>query len=141
MKLKYFIAFCASAILLTSGCNGAPSVETGKLPSPVNVAMPATTGDNSQLAAADALGRIGEPAVASLTNVLTDPDPVVRLQACRALAYMGSQAKEAVPYLTQTLGDQNEAVRQQAAVALGQIGSPAAPASSAGCASWARTNR
>ena len=124
MKLKYFVTFCASAILLTAGCNGAPSVETGKLPSPVNVAMPATTGDNSQLAAADALGRIGEPAVTSLTNVLTDPDPVVRLQACRALAYMGLQAKEAVPYLTQALGDQNEAVRQQAAVALGQIGSP-----------------
>ena len=60
--------------------------------------------------------------------MLSDPDPVVRLQACRALAYMGLQAKEAVPYLTQALGDQNEAVRQQAAVALGQIGSPAAPA-------------
>src|SRR5947207_288935 len=81
MKLKYFIAFCASAILLTSGCNGAPSVETGKLPQPVNVAMPTTTGDNSQLVAADALGRIGQPAVASLTSVLSDPDPVVRLQA------------------------------------------------------------
>ncbi len=31
MKLKYFVAFCASAILLMAGCNGAPSVETGKI--------------------------------------------------------------------------------------------------------------
>jgi HEAT repeat protein len=92
------------------------------------MAMPATAGGDSQIVAANSLGRIGQPAVAALTTVLSDSDPVVRLQACRALAYMGSQAQEAVPYLTQTLRDPNEGVRQQAAIALGQIGPPSAPA-------------
>ena len=128
MDRKSLIWLTGAGILLAAGCNGAPTMDSGKLSAPVNAAMPSTTGDSGQIAAADALGRIGQPAVAALTSVLSDPDPVVRLQACRALAYMGSQAKDAVPYLTQALGDQNETVREQAAVALGQIGAPAAPA-------------
>jgi HEAT repeat protein len=53
---------------------------------------------------------------------------VVRLQSCRALAYMGAQGKDAVPALIRTLNDPIIAVRDAAADALGQIGLPAAPA-------------
>jgi HEAT repeat protein len=110
-----------------TGCGG-PSTETTKLGEPVNVALQATAGEPIQLAAADALGRIGEPAVPALTEALFDGNAVVRLQAARALGYMGAQATAAVPALERALHDQDEAVRQQAALALGQIGPPAAPA-------------
>jgi HEAT repeat protein len=128
LRWKCLFALLSTGMLLAAGCSGPPTMDSGKLSTPVNAAMPSTSGDSGQIAASDALGRIGQPAVAALSSVLSDPDPVVRLQACRALAYMGPQAKDAVPYLTQSLGDQNETVRDQAAVALGQIGAPAAPA-------------
>jgi hypothetical protein len=111
-----------------TGCSGEPSMETMKLTPPVNVGMQATTGEPLQLAAADALGRIGQPAVPALTEALMDGSPVVRFQAARALAYMGVQATSAVPALMQSLNDQDSSVRQQSALALGQIGPPAAPA-------------
>jgi HEAT repeats len=117
---------CSVAIL--SGCNGEPSMDTAKLPPPVNVQLATTTVDNSQAAASNALGRIGEPAVEALIQSLADPDPAVRLQTCHALAYMGLQARNAVPALTHALGDPEEGIRQAAAAALGQIGAPAAPA-------------
>jgi hypothetical protein len=114
--------------LALAGCNGQPSMDTQKLPPPVNAVFQPTAGESSQIAAADALGRIGQPAVAALSESLTDVNPVVRLQSCRALAYMGAQAKDAVLPLIQTLNDPEEAVREGAAEALGQIGQPAAPA-------------
>jgi HEAT repeat protein len=114
--------------LAIAGCNSEPSTDTSKLPQPVNIALQSTAGDSSQIAAADALGRIGQPAVAALSESLGDADPLVRLQSCRALAYMGAQAKEAVPALIRTLSDSEEGVREAAAAALGQIGQPASPA-------------
>jgi HEAT repeat protein len=124
-KIVGILMFAALAI---AGCNGEPSMETSKLQQPVNVLLQPTAGDSSQIAAADALGRIGQPAVAALSDSLTDADPMVRLQSCRALAYMGAQAKDAVPALIRSLNDSNEAVREGAAAALGQIGQPASPA-------------
>ena len=116
------------AALALSGCNAEPSMDSQKLPPPVNISLPPTAGESSQIVAADALGRIGQPAVAALSESLKDADPVVRLQTCRALAYMGAQAKDAVLPLTQSLNDPEKAVREGAAAALGQIGEPAAPA-------------
>jgi hypothetical protein len=116
------------AALSVAGCNSEPSMDKSKLPQPVNVVLPSTAGDSTQIAAADALGRIGQPAVAALSESLADADPIVRLQSCRALAYMGAQAKDAVPALIRTLNDPEVVVREEAADALGQIGQQATPA-------------
>lgn len=79
--------------------------------------------------AAMALGRIGFAAVEPLAFELQqNPDPVVRLQATAALAFIGPEAEGAVPQLTAALRDDSVAVRRGAARALGQIGPGAAPA-------------
>jgi HEAT repeat protein len=117
------------AMLLLAGCNNETTIDTSNLPQPVNVVLqPTSSGSTLQTAAADALGRIGFPAVPQLSASVSDPDPIVRLQSCRALAYMGAQAKDAVPALVQALNDPEQAVREAAAAALGQVGQAAAPA-------------
>jgi hypothetical protein len=78
-----------------------------------------------QQAAADALGRIGPPAVPPLVAALESSDPQTRLRAAEVLARMGSDAKDAVPALTRLLDDPDEEIRKAATRALGQIG-PAA---------------
>lgn len=79
--------------------------------------------------AADALARIGEPALRPLIETLRDPNPQARLNAVRALSKMGPAAREAVPDLARLLrSDPDEQVRQNAARALGQIGPDAAEA-------------
>jgi hypothetical protein len=81
-----------------------------------------------QETAADALGRIGPPAVPSLIEALKSPDPEARLQAAQVLARMGSDAKEAVPDLIRLLDDPDERIRKAATRALGRIGPDAAAA-------------
>lgn len=78
-----------------------------------------------QEVAAQALGRIGQPAVPMLMNALQHRDPHVRLQAAQVLAKIGPEAKAAVPILVAALDDQDPRVRRASARALGQIG-PAA---------------
>lgn len=78
-----------------------------------------------QQAAADALGRIGPPAVPPLVAALDSSDPETRLRAAEVLARMGSDAKDAVPALTRLLDDPHEPIRKAATRALGRIG-PAA---------------
>lgn len=75
--------------------------------------------------AADALARIGDPAVPALIDTLHDADGGIRAQAARALARMGPKAAPAVPELILALDDPDMDVRQGAARAIGQIG-PAA---------------
>ena len=75
--------------------------------------------------AADALARIGEPAIPQLTGLLDDPNPTVRMHAARALGRMGSQAQPAVPRLVAALEDPEPDVQRAAARALGHMG-PAA---------------
>jgi HEAT repeat protein len=72
--------------------------------------------------AADALARIGDPAVPALIETLHDPDHSIRAHAARALARMGPKAAPAVPDLIVALNDPEKEVRQGAARALGQIG-------------------
>ncbi len=81
-----------------------------------------------QETAIDALGRIGEPAVAALEQMLNEPAPESRVQAAYVLARIGPDAKKAVPQLIEALRDSNFEVRKAAARALGQIGPEAAPA-------------
>lgn len=72
--------------------------------------------------AADALARIGDPAVPALIETLHDPDHSIRAHAALALARMGPKAAPAVPDLIVALNDPQREVRQGAARALGQIG-------------------
>ncbi len=127
MRLAIY-SLWAMMCLLAIGCNGTTSIDTTNLPPPVNATVTSNSATGLQTAAADALGRIGQPAVPALADALLDPDATVRLQACRALAFMGAQAANAVPALQRALGDADIAVREQAALALGQIGAAAQPA-------------
>ena len=81
--------------------------------------------------AADALSRIGAPAVPLLIQTLQRPDAEVRLKAIAILGRMGSGAKEAVPELVRLLNDPNEQIRKAAALTLGRIGPAAAEAAPA----------
>jgi HEAT repeat protein len=78
--------------------------------------------------AAEALSRIGPPAVPMLVEALKSPDGDVRRQACAVLMRMGPDAKEAVPDLVMLLDDEDQELRKMAATALGRIGPDAAPA-------------
>jgi hypothetical protein len=117
------------ALLVVAGCNADPSMDYASLPKPVNEPTVGFTGRATpQQVIGSALGQIGEPAVPALTAGLADSDPMVRVEVCRALGYMGAKAKDAVPALTQALNDPQEAVQVEAAKALGEIGEFAAPA-------------
>ncbi|MCX8067326.1 MAG: HEAT repeat domain-containing protein, partial [Anaerolineae bacterium] len=75
-------------------------------------------------AAAEALGRIGDPrAVPGLLKALRDADAEVRWAAAEALGRVGAPA---VPGLLEVLRDADAGVRRAAAEALGRIGDPQA---------------
>lgn len=78
--------------------------------------------------AADALARIGAPAVPQVTVMLSDPNPELRVRAAHILAQIGPEGKVAVPELINRLRDENEEVRKAAAHALGQMGPSAGDA-------------
>lgn len=83
---------------------------------------------SEQQLAADALARIGPPAVPMLVQSLQSSDREARRQACEILMRMGPDAKEAVPELVKLLGDEDEELRRMAAIALGRIGPDAGEA-------------
>jgi HEAT repeat protein len=72
--------------------------------------------------AAQALGRIGKPAVPTLVARLRDADVRVRESAAVALARMSPGAREAEPALVEALQDRDREVRRAAALALETIG-------------------
>jgi hypothetical protein len=78
--------------------------------------------------AADALGRIGAPAVPELVRALHSADPQLRERAAAVLGRIGPDAAPAVPELIRLLEDPDREVRQTAARTLGQIGPRAAAA-------------
>ncbi len=80
--------------------------------------------DAVRRAAAEALVRIGAPAVPALIQALGDDWDAVRRAAAWALGAIGDP--QAVPALIQALGDSDSAVRRAAAWALGAIGDPQA---------------
>ncbi|HEY2760874.1 MAG TPA: HEAT repeat domain-containing protein [Pirellulales bacterium] len=130
MYRQLTIASLACLLIAVVGCSGESNIDLVKENPPVNGAVQVAPSAPTQIAAADALGRIGQPAVPALIETLSDANPEVRLQACRALTYMGVKGVNAVPALMQRINDQSEveAVRIQAANALGQIGDAAQPA-------------
>ena len=75
-----------------------------------------------QETAADALGRIGAPAVPALMQALQSADVQVRVKAADVLGRMGPDANDAVPELIRLLDDPDERVRKTATRALGRIG-------------------
>jgi CubicO group peptidase (beta-lactamase class C family) len=72
--------------------------------------------------AAEALSRIGRPAVGPLATALRSVNPDVRWCAAIALGRLGAEASEAVPALTEALADAEANVRWCSAVALGTAG-------------------
>ena len=79
-------------------------------------------------AAADALGRIGAPAIPYLQQALRSPDPETKKQAAEVLARMGNDARPAVNDLIALLNDPDLEVRKVAVRTLGRIGPDAAAA-------------
>lgn len=85
-------------------------------------------------AAAEALGKIGEPAaVPFLARYLERSEPAIARKVATALGEIGPAAFEAVPLLVKSMQKGNE----QAAEALGRIGDPASvPALTAALSDW-----
>ncbi|MFX1554537.1 MAG: HEAT repeat domain-containing protein, partial [Promethearchaeota archaeon] len=79
--------------------------------------------ESIRLAAIEALGRIGAPAVRSLITSLRNEDGSMRWAAAKALQEVGDPA---VRPLVAVLGDGDVNVRQSAAWALGRLGIPQA---------------
>jgi len=77
-----------------------------------------------RLSAADALAKIGQPAVQPLIKALENENNHVRFAAARGLGKIGDP--QAVDPLIKTLEDENWLVRVNAAEALGEIGDPQA---------------
>jgi HEAT repeat protein len=73
--------------------------------------------------AAESLGKIGDSlAVDSVVPLLTDPAPVVRVAAARALGRSAAVANESVlTALIRALEDPDERVKQTAAMAIGEL--------------------
>ncbi len=78
--------------------------------------------------AADAITKIGFPAVPFLIDALKADNNQVRWRAASALGEIGAEASSAVPTLITTLQDQDEYIRRIAAYALGKIGPEASKA-------------
>lgn len=78
--------------------------------------------------AADAIAKIGSPAVPFLIEALKNEDKQVRWRASSALGQIGAEAKDAVPALIDRLQDEDEYIRRIAAYALGRIGTEASAA-------------
>jgi HEAT repeat protein len=118
-----------AALLFVAGCNSNPSMDYQSLPKAVNQpTIRVTSKVTPRQLISESLGQIGEPAVPALRQALADQNPMVRVEACRALGYMGAKAKDAVTELTVALNDSEEAVQFEAARALGDIGEASAPA-------------
>jgi HEAT repeat protein len=86
-----------------------------------NVFKDRTLCKSSRLAASSGLESMGpkaEPAVASLTKTLKDPDKDIREAALRVLEKIGPKAKAAMPKIGKLLADSSALVRFQAAVTL-----------------------
>ena len=78
------------------------------------------------------LGKIGEPALVTLPNLIDmmsgDAVSLVREHAAEAAGDIGPAAKDAVPALTKAMSDADHKVRRDAVRSLGQIGAAAKPA-------------
>jgi HEAT repeat protein len=74
------------------------------------------------------LGHCGPHGVGALTRMLDSGDHETRLQAAKALGWLGSDAAPAVPALARALAAEDTRLRRAVAVTLGEIGPEAAAA-------------
>ncbi len=98
-------------------------------PAAIPALIAALTGDRYsgvRWKAAEALARIGAPAVDPLIQALGHQDEDARWKAAIALGEIGDP--RAIAPLISLLGDEDRFVQSRAAYALGQMGSPALPA-------------
>jgi HEAT repeat protein len=87
-------------------------------------------GDNDEdvrQAAADALARLGPPAVPFLVDALKGTNAQARAHAASALATLGPAAEKAVPALVPLLKDPDAGLRSQAIQPLTKVGKAAVP--------------
>jgi HEAT repeat protein len=97
-------------------------------PAATDALVGALTGDQYsgiRWKAAEALGKIGKPAVPALIAVLDHPDEGVRWKAAITLGEIGDE--RGIAPLIGLLSDRDRFVRSRAAFALARIGSPAIP--------------
>ncbi len=109
------------------GFFGPPNIEKMKAKNDVKGLVKALgyqKDEDVRKAAAEALSRIGAPAVEPLTSALKDKDADVCSAAARALGRIGDP--RAVEPLTTALGSKSKRVREAVAEALGEIGDPRA---------------
>ncbi len=85
-----------------------------------------TDGTTINMAAVEALSKIGAPAVPALTQALKDTSVGVRGGAAKTLNTLGRDAAPATQALIQTLEDKDATVRHESAEALEKIGTPEA---------------
>jgi HEAT repeat protein len=85
------------------------------------------TSQPARMEAARALGAIGEPALAELTNAACANDPNVRYAAINGLAAAGPDSKQALGALVRSLQDSDSGVRLAAANSLATSGTNALP--------------
>jgi hypothetical protein len=114
-----------------TGSATAPGDISPKLPLAVELpyAAPEATPMSDPIdAAADALARIGTPAVRRVSMLLQDPNPRVRERGAEILGKIGPEAKSALNELVYLLHDADPGVRVAAANALGNMGVDAADA-------------
>lgn len=74
----------------------------------------------------EVLGRIGMPAIPSLTQALRSDDVLLQSRSMRALRYVDGATQGFVPLLAEILTSGRPVLKMVAAEALGHIGSPAA---------------
>jgi len=79
-----------------------------------------------RIEAAEDLGQIGPAAVAAVPALLKlseqDRDPLIRVEAAKAVAGIDSKNKTAIPILVEALNDKAGKVRKRAAECLGDVG-------------------
>jgi HEAT repeat protein len=82
--------------------------------------------------AAEDLGQIGPPAIAAVPVLLKlseqDVDPLIRLEANKAVASIDSKNEKALPMLVEALNEKAGKVRKRAAECIGDLGARAKPA-------------
>lgn len=85
-------------------------------------------GEQVAYRSAFALSRIGVASLPVLRETLSTKQPLARLNAVRALGWLGAPAKVALPEMAELLGDFDKAVRQETAETLAEFGVAALPA-------------
>src|SRR3712207_5375447 len=120
------VVFCLLSILLVSGNSWTQPIPY----TPVAPLIEKLTDNDFRVRhdAADAIAKIGSPAVPFLITALKSENQQVRWRAASALGEIGAEASAAVPALMVTLQDEDEYIRRISAYALGKIGPEASAA-------------